>query len=90
MLQHIAFFFELMVKSMAQYLDITNKMKVRMVEYITVVNILYSSKNILLKASRKSRFPEDYQWNLQSLITTLHIRIQEYGDMSAKVRDSII
>jgi len=70
----------MMVKSMAQYLDITNKLKVQCIimNYCTPFHI---------KASRKSRFPEDYLWNLQGLITTLHIRVQEYGDLSAKVSD---
>ena len=40
----------------------------------------------LLQASRKTRYPEDFGWNLQSFVTVLltHIR-EKHSDLSAKV-----
>jgi len=40
----------------------------------------------MYQASRKTRYPEDFGWNLQSLVTILlsHIR-DRHNDLSSKV-----
>ena len=40
----------------------------------------------MLQASRKTRYPEDFGWNLQSFVTVLLTHIRErHSDLSAKV-----
>ena len=40
----------------------------------------------MVQASRKTRYPEDFGWNLQSFVTVLLTHIRErHSDLSAKV-----
>ena len=62
-LQHLWFFLEIMMKSMAQYLVIAKK----------------------LTSSRKTRYPEDFGWNVTTVVESIltHIR-KRHSDLSAK------
>ncbi|KAL5475482.1 hypothetical protein EMCRGX_G025301 [Ephydatia muelleri] len=62
LMKHMWFFLETILKSMAQYLAITNKIN---------------------NFSRKTRYPEDFGWNIRSLVDTLLYYIRERCDEPA-------
>lgn len=75
-----------MLKSMAQYLTIAKKVSVScwcIIRWSLIYSLL---GHVTCQVSRKTRYPEDFGWNLQNMVTIIltHIR-EKHTVLSAKV-----